>query len=136
MNYERMTRVALYVAQGGMEDWPKSSVEDMAEQCGAEASYDFYQAFQREAPLRAERRTVTASTDRTNRLITGRANRMADALRTPQVQTLIQQAQAMGVDPYAAVAIYGIESDFGANVGTSGAGASGGMQVIDPRSGA
>ncbi len=47
MNYERMTRVALYVAQGGMEDWPKSSVEDMAEQCGAEASYDFYQALQR-----------------------------------------------------------------------------------------
>ena len=47
MNYERMTRVALYVAQAGMEDWPKSSVENMADQCGAEASYDFFQALQR-----------------------------------------------------------------------------------------
>lgn len=91
----------------------------------------FYQAFQNEAPLRAERRTRTASSERTDRLITGRANRMADALQTPQVQTLIQQAQAMGVDPYAAIAIYGIESDFGANAGTSSAGAAGGMQVID-----
>ena len=91
----------------------------------------FYQAFKREAPLREERAVRTASSDRTERLITGRANRMAAALQTPQVQTLIQQAQAMGVDPYAAIAIYGIESDFGANAGTSGRGAAGGMQVID-----
>ena len=47
MNYQHMTRVAIYVAQAGMEDWPKSSVEHMADQCGAEASYDFFQALQR-----------------------------------------------------------------------------------------
>lgn len=91
----------------------------------------FYKTFQDEAPMRTDRAVDRQSAERTERLITGRANRMADALQTPQVQTLIQQAQAMGVDPYAAIAIYGIESDFGANAGTSSAGAAGGMQVID-----
>jgi hypothetical protein len=91
----------------------------------------FYQAFKREAPIRSERRVNSASADRTDRLITGRANRMADAIQTPEVQQLIAQAQALGVDPRAAIAIYAIESDFGANTGTSSRGARAGMQVID-----
>lgn len=44
-------------------------------------------------------------------------------------QAIIKRARELGVDPAAAIAIYGIESSFGAKSGKSGAGASGIMQV-------
>jgi hypothetical protein len=61
--------------------------------------------------------------------------RLVDALptavKTEPVQAVVNRARMLGVDPYAAVAIFGIESSFGAQAGTSTAGAKGGMQVTD-----
>lgn len=46
MNYERMTRVALYVAPAKMDEWERSNIENMVESCGSEATYDFLNAYQ------------------------------------------------------------------------------------------
>lgn len=53
------------------------------------------------------------------------------ALQAPQTQQVISRAQQLGVDPVAAVTIFGIETTYGANAGISGKGAKGGMQVTD-----
>lgn len=55
--------------------------------------------------------------------------RLDAAVASDQGQQIISRAKALGVDPAAAMAIYGIESTFGANAGTSGAGAKGPLQV-------
>lgn len=52
------------------------------------------------------------------------------AVQSDQGQALISRAKALGVDPAAAIAIYGLESSFGAKGGTSGAGAAGPLQVM------
>jgi hypothetical protein len=52
------------------------------------------------------------------------------AVQSDQGQALISRAKALGVDPAAAIAIYGLESSFGAKGGTSGAGAGGPLQVM------
>lgn len=55
--------------------------------------------------------------------------RLGAAVASDQGQQIIARAKALGVDPAAAMAIYGIESTFGANARRSGAGAKGPMQV-------
>lgn len=52
------------------------------------------------------------------------------AVASEQGQAIINRAKALGVDPAAAMAVYGIESSFGAGTGTSGAGAKGPLQVM------
>ena len=91
----------------------------------------FYLTYKGEAGLRQERRTLEQSTDRSNRLITNVANGMESFLSSQGSAVLINEARRLGVDPAAAVAIYGIESNFGAATGESDRGATGGMQVID-----
>lgn len=58
-------------------------------------------------------------------------SKLPAALQSPATQQLLSRAQALGVDPAAAMSIYGIETTFGANSNTSGKGASGPMQVTD-----
>jgi len=55
--------------------------------------------------------------------------RLGAAVASDQGQAIIKRAKALGVDPAAAMAIYGIESSFGKNARRSGAGAKGPMQV-------
>lgn len=55
--------------------------------------------------------------------------RLGAAVASDQGQEIIRRAKALGVDPAAAMAIYGIESTFGANARRSGAGAKGPLQV-------
>lgn len=52
------------------------------------------------------------------------------AVTSDSGQEIISRATALGVDPAAAIAIYGLESSFGAKGGTSGAGAGGPLQVM------
>lgn len=51
------------------------------------------------------------------------------AVTSDQGQAIIKRAREIGVDPAAAMAIYGIESTFGTNKGQSGKGAVGPLQV-------
>lgn len=55
--------------------------------------------------------------------------RLNEAVSSEQGQQVIARAKALGVDPAAAMAIYGVESSFGAASGTSHAGAKGPLQV-------
>lgn len=59
-----------------------------------------------------------------------RVTKIPSAVASAQGQEIIRRANELGVDPAAAIAIYGIESDFGAVSGTSGRGAAGVMQVM------
>lgn len=55
---------------------------------------------------------------------------LPQAITTEPVKQVGARAVQLGVDPYAAIALFGIESSFGAQAGaTSTAGAKGGMQV-------
>lgn len=65
--------------------------------------------------------------DRYNKLTSG----LPAALQNPQTQQIMSRAQALGVDPAAAVTVFGIETTYGANANTSGKGAKGPMQVTD-----
>tara|TARA_R100001594_G_scaffold82812_1_gene117426 strand:+ start:139 stop:2499 length:2361 start_codon:yes stop_codon:yes gene_type:complete len=70
--------------------------------------------------------------DRTERLIT-RLTGSIDTegiLGSDNVNALMREAERFGVDPVAAAAIFGIESNFGRNTGDSSKGAKGGMQVM------
>jgi hypothetical protein len=37
-----MTDLACYVAQAGMDEWDKTSIQNMCDEVGAETVYDFY----------------------------------------------------------------------------------------------
>lgn len=76
---------------------------------------------------------VAAITEYSAQTVAARAQdlptRLGAAVTSEQGQTIITRAKALGVDPAAAMAIYGIESTFGAKSGQSGAGAVGPLQV-------
>jgi hypothetical protein len=78
---------------------------------------------------------VAAITEYSNQSITERAAqlpaRMGAAVQSDTGQRIINRARALGVDPTAAIAIYGIETSFGAKGGKSAAGAKGPLQVTD-----
>jgi hypothetical protein len=58
-------------------------------------------------------------------------NLAPQALQKDDTKYLVGRAQELGIDPAAAVAIYGIESSYGAAKSDSTAGAKGPMQVMD-----
>lgn len=63
--------------------------------------------------------------------LTALTNAAPQALQSPGAQQVLARAQALGVDPVAAATIYGIETSYGANTGSSPRGARGPMQVTD-----
>lgn len=79
------------------------------------------------APLGAEGFESEKAAQRYTQL----ANSLPNALQSEGTQQLISRAQALDVDPAAAITIFGIETSYGANGSTSGKGAKGGMQVTD-----
>ncbi len=70
------------------------------------------------------------SSARTQKLITGRIEGLKTEITGNKIQRVYKMANDLGIDPFAAIAIFGIESDFGRNSGTSSKGAKGGMQVM------
>jgi hypothetical protein len=45
-NYKNMTRLACFVAQAGLNEWGRTSVEMMVDVCGWEAADDFYERYE------------------------------------------------------------------------------------------
>lgn len=71
------------------------------------------------------------STEKANKRLTDLVNLAPQALQKDETKYLVGRSQELGIDPAAAVAIYGIESSYGAAKGSSTAGAKGSMQVMD-----
>jgi hypothetical protein len=71
------------------------------------------------------------SSEKANKRLTDLVNLAPQALQKDDTKYLVGRAQELGIDPAAAVAIYGIESSYGAAKGASTAGAKGPMQVMD-----
>ncbi len=71
------------------------------------------------------------SSEKANKRLTDLVNLVPQALQKDDTKYLVGRAQELGIDPAAAVAIYGIESSYGAAKGASTAGAKGSMQVMD-----
>jgi hypothetical protein len=91
----------------------------------------FAERYQAERPSRVSNEVTQQSTTRTDTLIASRKKRLADdVLYKKAAAEIVRAANDMGVDPIAALAIAGIESDFGANTGKSAKGARGAMQVM------
>lgn len=91
----------------------------------------FMERYQNEKGARTTNKVIKESTERTNTLISSRKKRLADdVLYKKQAAEIVRVANDMGIDPIAALAISGIESDFGANTGKSAKGAKGAMQVM------
>lgn len=78
-----------------------------------------------------ETEATRLSSERAQKRLTDLANSVPQALGAQGTQAVIARAQALGVDPASAVAIYGIETSFGATTATSSKGAKGPMQVMD-----
>jgi hypothetical protein len=71
------------------------------------------------------------SSEKANKRLTDLVNLAPQALQKDDTKYLVGRSQELGIDPAAAVAIYGIESSYGAAKGASTAGAKGSMQVMD-----
>ena len=73
---------------------------------------------------------IANSTSVTDKRIVDLTNTMDAALQRPQTQQIITLAGQLQVDPAAALAVYGLETNYGATSAESGKGASGPMQVM------
>ena len=73
---------------------------------------------------------VPESAARTDKLISGRIEGLKTEISGNKVQEIYKLANEIGIDPFAAIAIFGIESDFGRVTKDSNRGAKGGMQVM------
>ena len=73
---------------------------------------------------------VPESASRTDKLISGRIEGLKTEIGGNRVQEIYKLANEIGIDPFAAIAIFGIESDFGRVTKDSSRGAKGGMQVM------
>jgi hypothetical protein len=74
---------------------------------------------------------IRLSSEKANKRLTDLVNLAPQALQKDDTKYLVGRAQELGIDPAAAVAIYGIESSYGAAKSDSTAGAKGPMQVMD-----
>ena len=88
----------------------------------------------KEAKVKGEKiaqEEIRLSSEKANKRLTDLVNLAPQALQKDDTKYLVGRAQELGIDPAAAVAIYGIESSYGAAKGDSTAGAKGSMQVMD-----
>jgi predicted ThiF/HesA family dinucleotide-utilizing enzyme len=69
--------------------------------------------------------------DKAQSVLTRLANALPAQVNNDQTKAVLQRAQQFGVDPAATLAVYGIESSYGANPGASAKGATGPMQVTE-----
>jgi len=88
----------------------------------------------KEAKIKSEKvaqEETRLSSEKANKRLTDLVNLAPQALQKDDTKYLVSRSQELGIDPAAAVAIYGIESSYGTAKGSSTAGAKGSMQVMD-----
>lgn len=91
---------------------------------------EFAQKYTQQKGQRTTSKVVPESAARTEKLITGRIEGLKTEISGNKVQNVYKLANEFGIDPFAAIAIFGIESDFGRVKKDSNRGAKGGMQVM------
>ena len=99
----------------------------------SEDPFGFMKKYMGEKQDRTTSTVIGQTTDRTKKLISGRISAIDtnDILNSNNSKKLVELANSMGVDPIAALAIFGIESDFGRNAKKSARAAFGSMQVTN-----
>ena len=98
--------------------------------------FAFMNKYKSEKGARVTSETISKTSARTTKLINGRIEAIDnDIINGKNVRELVRLANIMGVDPIAAIAIFGIESDFGRNVKKSSRAAYGSMQVTQDQFG-
>lgn len=90
----------------------------------------FAKRYSSQQPQRTQSDIAVNSGTRTKKLIDGRIEGLKTQIDGDKVQEVYKAANEIGIDPFAAIAIFGIESDFGQAKGVSAKGAVGGMQVM------
>jgi len=90
----------------------------------------FAKRYSSQQPQRTQSDIAANSGTRTKKLIDGRIEGLKTQIDGDKVQEVYKAANEIGIDPFAAIAIFGIESDFGRATGKSARGAVGGMQVM------
>lgn len=90
----------------------------------------FAKRYSSQQPQRTQSDIAANSGTRTKKLIDGRIEGLKTQIDGDKVQEVYRAANEIGIDPFAAIAIFGIESDFGRAAGKSAKGAVGGMQVM------
>ena len=95
--------------------------------------FGFMERYKADKKPQATQEVITETSDRTKKLIDGRITAIDnnDILNSTNSKKLVELANEMGIDPVAALAIFGIESDFGRVNKGSGRGAFGSMQVTN-----
>tara|TARA_R100000995_G_scaffold20187_2_gene8343 strand:- start:2287 stop:4641 length:2355 start_codon:yes stop_codon:yes gene_type:complete len=95
--------------------------------------FSFMERYKADRKPQATQEVITETSKRTKKLIDGRITSIDtnDILNTNNSKKLVELANEMGIDPVAALAIFGIESDFGRVNKGSGRGAFGSMQVTN-----
>lgn len=48
MSYQQMRHLAVFIAPSSMNEWDRSDIEMMVDNCGAEIVIDFLEAYQRQ----------------------------------------------------------------------------------------
>ena len=98
----------------------------------SEDPFGFMEKYMSEKEGRTTSTVIEQTSDRTKKLISGRIQAIDnDILNSNNSKKLVELANSMGVDPVAALAIFGIESDFGRNAKKSQRAAFGSMQVTN-----
>ena len=99
----------------------------------SEDPFGFMEKYMAEKSGRTTSTVIDQTSDRTKKLISGRIDAIDnnDILNSNNSKKLVELANSMGVDPIAALAIFGIESDFGRNTKKSQRAAFGSMQVTN-----
>ena len=95
--------------------------------------FGFMERYKTDRKPQATQEVITETSKRTKKLIDGRITAIDnnDILNSSNSKKLVELANEMGIDPVAALAIFGIESDFGRVNKGSGRGAFGSMQVTN-----
>ena len=95
--------------------------------------FGFMERYKTDRKPQATQEVITETSKRTKKLIDGRITAIDnnDILNSGNSKKLVELANEMGIDPVAALAIFGIESDFGRVNKGSGRGAFGSMQVTN-----
>ena len=95
--------------------------------------FGFMERYKADRKPQATQEVITETSKRTKKLIDGRITAIDnnDILNSGNSKKLVELANEMGIDPIAALAIFGIESDFGRVNKGSGRGAFGSMQVTN-----
>ena len=90
----------------------------------------WYNRFKEDAPARKEIKINKESAGKADALVTNITNNLSEGLNTETSKDVMEMSDLLGFDKYMALAILGVESNFGKNIADAGKGAQGAMQVM------